>query len=150
MPKYRELSAEELESMQDDFVKFLVLNGIAAEDWEKLKEENPESANGIIGSFSDVVFEKILRKTVYIDFIDKHDIYCVQCLVDKMILVGAKSDSNINFQTSDPSAINGEGLKVYTTEKKYSGDRQKEIYEMLQKGYQISDGSLFKRLCLVL
>lgn len=150
MPKYRALTAEELISMEGDFVKFLVLNGIAAEDWDKLKREDAESAAGIMDSFSDVVFEKILRTTVYIDYVGEQDIYCVQCLVDKMILVGAKSDGSINFKTTDPSAIGGDGVKVFTTEKNYDGDRQKEIFDMLEKGYSISEGELFKRLCLVL
>jgi len=150
MPKYRILNHDELESMEDDFVKFLVLNGIVADDWTKLKVEDAEAAQGIIASFSDVVFEQILRKTVYIDYISDSEIYCVQCLVDKMILVGATSDGTVNFNTSDPSSIQGEGVKVFTTEKGYNGDRQKEIFEMLEKGYQISEGELFKKLCLVL
>jgi len=150
MPKYRPLTPEELQSMESDFIKFLVLNGIAAEDWDKLKTEDPESAEGIMDSFSDVVFEKILRSTAYVEHVSEHDIYCIQCLVDKMVLVGAKSDGNFNFNTSDPSTIGGEGVKVFTTEKPYNGDRQQEIVEMLQKGYEISEGDLFKRLCLVL
>ena len=150
MPKYRLLSHEELESMEVDFVKFLVLNGIVADDWTKLKENDPDSAEGIISSFSDVVFEQILRKTDYIEFIDDHDIFCVQCLEDKMTLVGAKSDGAVNFKTSDPSSIVKEGVKVFTTEKPYNGDRQKEIFDMLENGYQISEGVLFKKLCLVL
>ena len=150
MPKYRVLSHEELETMEEDFIKFLVLNGIVADDWTKLKEEDPEAAQSVISSFSDVVFEQILRKTDYIEFIDDHDIYCVQCLEDKMTLLGAKSDGAINFKTSDPSSIAGEGVKVYTTEKPYNGDRQKEIFDMLQNGYQISEGVLFKKLGMVL
>jgi len=150
MPKYRALTSDELQSMEADFVKFLVLNGIAAEDWDKLKSDDAESAAGIMDSFSDVVFEKILRSTGYVEHISEHDIYCIQCLVDKMVLVGAKSDGTVNFKTSDPSTIGGEGVKVFTTEKPYNGDRQQEIFDMLQKGYQISEGDLFKRLCLVL
>jgi len=150
MPKYRALTPDELESMKDDFVKFLVLNGIAAEDWDKLKSEDADSAEGIMDSFSDVVFEKVLRSTAYIEYVSEEDIYCVQCLVDKMVLVGAKAEGNVNFKTSDPSTIGGEGVKVFTTEKTYSGDRQKEIFDMLQKGYEITEGDLFKRLCLVL
>jgi len=150
MPKYRVLSQEELSTMETDFVKFLVLNGIVADDWTKLKKEDPEAAQGIISSFSDVVFEQILRKTAYVEHISEHDIFCVQCLVDKMVLVGAKSDGSVNFETTDPSSIGGEGVKVFTTEKTYNGDRQKEIFDMLQQGYQISEGELFKKLCLVL
>lgn len=150
MSKYRVLSQEELASMEGDFVKFLVLNGIVADDWTKLKENDAEAAEGIIASFSDVVFEQILRKTAYVEHISELDIFCIQCLEDKMVLVGAKSDGSINFKSTDPSAINGDGVKVFTTEKKYNGDRQKEIFDLLQNGYQISEGTLFKKLCLVL
>ncbi len=150
MPKYRILSQEELAMMESDFVKFLVLNGIVADDWTKLKADDPESADGIIASFSEVVFEQILRKAAYVDFVDDHEIYCIQCLEDKMVLVGAKSDGMVNFKTSAPSTMSWEGIKVFTTEKAYNGDRQKEIFDMLQNGYQLSDGQLFKKLCLAI
>ena len=41
MVKYRALTHEELESMEKEFIDFLVLNGITGEDWEKLKNEKP-------------------------------------------------------------------------------------------------------------
>ncbi len=91
-----------------------------------------------------------MRKTAYVEHITEHDIYTIQCLVDKMVLVGAKSDGTVNFKTSEPSSIVGEGVKVFSTEKPYNGDRQKEIFDMLQNGYEISEGELFKKLCLVL
>ncbi len=62
MAKFRSLTHEELESMEKEFIDSLVLNGITGEDWEKLKKESPENAEGICESFSDVVFTKILKQ----------------------------------------------------------------------------------------
>lgn len=61
--KYARLSISDLKDLEDEFVKFLILNGIAAEDWEKLKKEENEKAELIIDQFSDAVWEGILRKT---------------------------------------------------------------------------------------
>ena len=48
MPKYRLLTLEELQELEKEFVEYLVLNGITADDWEKIKKENPSSARHII------------------------------------------------------------------------------------------------------
>jgi hypothetical protein len=47
MAKYRLLTLEELKSMEKEFVDFLVLNGIPGEDWVKLKDTDPDRAEGI-------------------------------------------------------------------------------------------------------
>ncbi|MBT8221153.1 MAG: hypothetical protein KJP00_15100 [Bacteroidia bacterium] len=146
MAKYRMLAPEELQSLEKEFIEFLILNGITSEDWEDLKSKDQKAYIGIIESFSDVVFEKILRKTRFLEFRDKKDIYCIQCLEKKMILVGVKSDGNIDFEQSGIENIINSGLKTYITEKSYKGDRQLEIFQMLQNGYQISGGDLYKKL----
>ena len=46
------------ENLKEDFVDFLVVNGIDAEEWTKLKSNNPDKAQHIIAQFSDVVFER--------------------------------------------------------------------------------------------
>ena len=65
--KYKRLSIEQLKELEKEFVDFLVVNGILAEDWLKLKETDPDKAEQMVDLFSDVVFEGILRKTDFIE-----------------------------------------------------------------------------------
>lgn len=155
MIKYRKLSSDELLSLEKEFVEYLILNGITAPDWEKIKSEDKEKAGQIIDLFSDVVFEGIMRKVKFLEIRTATEIKAVQCLPEKMVVVGMICDDK-NADLSDPGFIARAateppaGLKVYTTELSYSEDREKELFEMTESGYIISDGALFKTLCLVL
>lgn len=60
--KYARLSLADLKDLEKEFVEFLIINGITADDWEKLKKEDIIKAEKIINQFSDVVWEGILRK----------------------------------------------------------------------------------------
>lgn len=154
-PKYRRLSAEELKPLEKEFVEYLIVNGIVAEEWEKLKADEPDKTEDIIVLFSDVVFEGIMRKTLFLDHISQNEVLTFQCLAEKIVLVGIKS-SNPAHDFTNPGftakAIQNppKGLKVYTTEKKYSKIREVELFEMTQAGCTISDGKLFKALSLSL
>ena len=68
--KYSRLSAEQLRELEKEFVDFLVVNGIVAEDWIALKENEPLNADKIIDQFSDVVWEGTLRKLKYLNKIE--------------------------------------------------------------------------------
>ena len=153
MSKYRALSIEELESLEKEFVDFLVLNGIMHDDWIKMKKEDPSAALKMTELFSDVVWESILRKAKFLDFRSEHSIKCFQCLEDKIVLVGVDSTTT---DMSSPSFISLEtkdypdDVVAYTTEKKYNKVRELELFEMLNWGCEISEGILFKQLCLAL
>jgi hypothetical protein len=148
--KYRKLSKEELNEFEEEFINFLVINGITADEWINIKANQKEKAEGIIDKFSDVIFESILRKTNYLEFIAPKSIKCFQCLKDNIVLIGidASSESKIDFTKQINTDF--DGLEVYTSTKKYKKQRELEMFDLINAGAQISDGELFKRLCLLL
>ena len=155
MPKYRLLSKPELEELQKEFVEYLILNGITAEDWENTKTNDLPKAEQIIGLFSDVVFESILRKINFLEYRDKTSLQVFQCLPEKLVVVSMESsDSAVDFTNAEfikrASTNPPASLKVYTTDKAYKRDRESELFEMLQTGCVITDDKLFKTLCLSL
>ncbi|WP_018342068.1 DUF6495 family protein [Cytophaga aurantiaca] len=156
MPTYRLLTFEELTELEKEFVEYLVLNGITAEDWVKMKAEDKDGAEQIIELFSDVVFEGIMRNVMYLEYRAENFVHAFQCLTDKLVLVAMESedDSAVNFLDSafiEASAINPpDKLIVRTTSKSYSKTRERELFDMIQAGCTISDGGLFKALCLKL
>lgn len=155
VPKYRILTSEELNELEKEFVDFLVLNGITADQWVRIKNEDNPSAEDMITLFSDVVMEGVIRQIQFLEIRSKNDIKTFQCLEDKIVLVGMKCDSpEVNFEDDkflQQALIEPpRGIQIYTTEKTYKSDRQLELFEMTQNGCEISDGKLFKALCLAL
>ena len=149
--KYRRLTKEELEPLEKEFVDFLVVNGIVAEDWVKIKENEPDKADSIIDSFSDVILEGVLRQVKFIDYLDARTMYSFQCNENDMHLISVSNETEA-FDTKNPldSLIkNISKSQISSQHKKYKKDRGVEIFDLLQNGAQISDGALFKRLALL-
>lgn len=152
MAKYRNLTHEELESMEKEFIDFLVLNGITGDDWEKLKKENPENAEGICDAFSDVVFTKILKQCKYIESHSPKHLVSIFCDNEEMHLQGLEAplESNIDFTNRDDfeklKTAPPEGLQRIKSQKKYTEERELEIWKMLNNGFFISDQKLYMTL----
>ncbi len=156
MLKYKRLTENELEKLENEFVKFLVLNGIVASDWEKIKANEPQKADKFIELFSDVVYESVLRKTEYLDWRSEREIRTFQCLQKEMVLVGIKLEDHVKLNLLDQQVLDKaaqdppDGILIYTTRKEYTSNREAEIFSLIEAGAQISEGKLFKSLCLVL
>jgi hypothetical protein len=152
MAKYRTLTNEELGSMEKEFIDFLVLNGITGEDWEKLKRTNPSKTDGICDAFSDVVFTKILKNCRYIESHNSKHLVAIFCDNEEMHLLGleAPADSKIDFTNpEDFEALKNtplEGIQRLKSQKKYSSDRELEIWNLLNNGFFISNQKLYMTL----
>ena len=156
MAKYRLLRREELEELEKEFVDYLILNGITADDWKKIKEHDCNKAEEILDLFSDVVFEGIMRKTKYLDRRGISKLETLQCLNDRFVLVCLDASKVNDANLTDNAFIQRvteyppKGIEIFTTEIKYKKQREMELYEKVQQGFQISDSQLFKILCLAL
>ena len=152
MAKYRSLTLDELQSMEKEFVDFLVLNGIPGDDWVKLKNSDPERAAGICEAFSDVVFTKILKNCRYIERHAPKQVVSIFCDSHKMFLMGldAPEDMNIDFtdkmNLDDLKTSAPKGLQTVKSEKEYTKEREFEIWDMLNNGFFISDQKLYMAL----
>ena len=153
MPKYRLLTIEELNDLEKEFIDFLVINGVTADEWEKLKKDEKEKAEKILEQFSDVVWEGVLRKTKFLEHRSPQEIRAFQCLNGKIILMGLKiEDQSIDLRTKEGYAQlkdNPPKSSVYTTEKIYTKKREEEMFSLIQSGANLSDGELFKSIALL-
>lgn len=149
---YRRLTMDELQPLEKEFVEFLVVNGITAEDWVALKEENPDKGDEMIDLFSEVIFEGIFRKVKFLKMSTPHFIYAYQCLNNKMVLVGVEcNDDTVDLTRialNDAVQKAPSSISLFMTEKNYGKKREHELYEMTTQGCEISDGELFKSLSL--
>ncbi len=153
-PKYRLLTTEELATLEKEFIDFLVVNGITAPDWKEMKEQRPEDAEQMLVLFSDVVFEGIMRKTQFLEYWEPSGIKTFHCLQEEVVLVGveAKPGTTFDFMKTPLQDIfqNSSRLSIYESKKPYAMTRELEIFKMMQKGCQRTDGDLYKKFCLLL
>ncbi len=152
MAKYRLLSTEELKTFEKEFIDYLVVNGITAEDWVQLKNNDLDKAEEILTLFSDVIFEGVLRKIDFLEVRKKTYIQVIQCLSDRMIMIAinAKNDA-VDLSTKKwEDVMSSSDYELHKGEKKYLDSRESEIFQMTEKGYEISDGKLFKNLAVAI
>ena len=130
--KYERLSKNELEELEKEFVDFLVVNGITAQDWVVIKENEPLNADEIINQFSDVVWESILRSTKYLNKVEADKAYYFKCDADKIHLKRVYQDQDKAVQ------------EIAT--KAYNGVREQELFQMIVSGCMISEGEEYEAL----
>ncbi len=153
--KYRLLDKEEFVEMETEFIRFLATRSIPGPDWEKMKTSDPQRVNAYLEEFSDLVFEKILMGVEFLEMKLKDDLKVFRCGKDKIELIGLSVEGakDIDFTTDQSSEemmakfkSSGAQLKLYQAEKPYKGNREKELFAMLEAGCLISKGALFATL----
>lgn len=153
--KYRRLDKEELTEMEAEFVRFLATRSIPGPDWEKMKTEKPEQVEALLDEFSDLVFEKILTNVEFLEFKSSDDLKTFRCGKDKIELIGltVEGQMNIDFtaietprEIVDKMKSSGAKLQMYRAEKPYRGNREKELFAMMEAGCLISKGGLFNTM----
>jgi hypothetical protein len=154
--KYRRLTTDELQELENEFILFLSSNQVTAPEWTTIKAEQPEKADELIDLFSDIVFENTLAKIEYLEYKEPKDIKTFHCQEDKIVMLGmiVEGESNIDFtketsldQMMGQMKLSGARLKLYQAEKAYSPNREDELFKMLESGCLISkEGTMFKTL----
>ena len=154
MNYYKRLSVDELSQLEDDFVKFLVVNGIVGSDWEKMKTEKPEAADALIDQFSEVIYEASLRKARYLQMVDDHHLRSFHCMDSKITLISMEYHGEKEFsfhQVNDLRSLfanTNSDFKIFSVDKEYAKKREYEMYDMIRSGCKISDGQVYKLLAL--
>ncbi len=149
--KYRRLTDIELGKLENSFIQFLVANTITGDDWAKIKVEKPDEALKLIDIFSEMMFETSLRKIEYLKFSEPKDIKIFQCGAESMTLMVLAADDKTPVDFTQPFDTKQimqytEGLSIYRSEKIYTGNREQELFKMLESGCLITDGLLFGML----
>ncbi|OFY87258.1 MAG: hypothetical protein A3F72_17315 [Bacteroidetes bacterium RIFCSPLOWO2_12_FULL_35_15] len=150
--KYKRLRPEELQALEKEFVNFLASAQITAQDWEKMKEQELEKANELIEVFSDLVYDKVLRKIKFLEFRDAKTLNIFNCTEEKIKLLGLRVNESSTLDLTAPDVLskwnqsNSGNVTVVRTEKNYSKERELEMFELLQTGCLITDDKLYNLL----
>lgn len=145
--KYRRLELEQLQELEKEFIEFLVINGITADDWSLLKKESAEKADAIIDQFSDVVWEGVLRKCEYLVKYTRSSLYCFKC-DESEIHLRKLNDHRAIADLTNPEylaqAIDGSmHITVQSMSKPYNATREEDIFSLIMGGCEIADSTLY-------
>lgn len=147
--KFKRLPQKELDNLQEDFISYLVVNGITADDWEVLLKSDVEKADGLIDSFSDVVYAKVMEKIEYVDHRTKNEIKVFYLGEKEIEMIGIEiEDESLSFLESSSIEKLAKGeykgeVKLFKQVKPYSSEREIEVFEMLEKGCFVVDARMF-------
>ena len=143
--KFERLSNNELRSLEKEFIQFLVVNGIVAADWEKIKKEDAEKAEKLIELFSDKIWEKSLEKINYLEHRTPNSIKVFYCKKDMIELIGVDADHQ-GFIDKELVIDPQKKYSLIEYKKKYHPDRETELFKMIKSGCYISSEKNFNLL----
>lgn len=152
--RFRRLTREELESLEQDFVQFLATHQITAQEWLQLKADQSDKVYELIDVFSDIVLEKVFSQIEYLQHRTKDTIRVFYCQADKITMTGLHINDPSRDLTnpadvallSQPDGIQG-SVKVFQLEKNYQQERPDEVFQMLYRdGCQPASAAMFDAL----
>lgn len=151
--KYKRLSSEELQALEPEFINFLASNSITAPDWLALKEEDMARVDELIDLFSDMVFDNIVTKVKFVEHLSARDLMIFHCKEESLHMAGIQLTDECGIDLTDEDFFevwqaNNDirGIQVYQKEKKYTGDRNADVFQLIESGCVITDEKLFNTL----
>tara|TARA_R110002073_G_scaffold72537_1_gene177439 strand:- start:433297 stop:433767 length:471 start_codon:yes stop_codon:yes gene_type:complete len=150
--KYKQLTKEQFEALHKEFAQFLASQQIDVKEWTKIKENKPEVADAELNLFSDVVWDDALTNTNYLEHFSKQNINLFKCeekSISRIVVQINKPDFDFfkeeNFKWFIDNT-NDESIQFLKGTKKYTKERNLELFELVEKGSVISDGKLFENI----
>lgn len=149
---YHRLNQEQLEELHEEFAKYLAALSIDRKTWEKIKKESPKKVDLHLDQFSDLVWEDVLSKDLYLEHLSPNHFFIFECGQEEMHLIAVKI-TDITQDISTPEGwqwllnhIHDASVTLYRSTKKYDHDRKEELYGMILKGAQVSRSDRYKSI----
>lgn len=130
--KYQRLSNEDLKLLENEFIEFLIINGIDADTWQNLKLDDMAKTEKILLQFSDVIWEGVLRKNSYLKKTTPDKTFLFKC-------------ENKIFHTKIIEKQNDDKFKI-TVGRKSVTDREIEMFKLILQGCEIDKEALFENI----
>ena len=149
--KYSRLSKEQFEELHPEFTRFLASNQIDKNEWDTVKQDKPEVAEQVLDVFSDMVWDAVLDKAEWLEHYSKNHIFLFKLRKDEMesIVIHAHN-ADADFLTQEGlqwlnENIFSEAVKVTRGKKPFGEDRNAEVFELIQQGTILTDGTVYKQ-----
>ncbi len=151
--RFRRLSLQELEPLQDEFKHFLGVNGTPAEEWALIKQTNTVRADELIDLFSDMVLERALKNIKTVEFKTSDKWYVFRYDIEEATCILLESeDAVITNLVEVPFAelFNTEShlrnISISRLKKPHKKNREDELFSLMKNGSTIADDKLFDLL----
>ncbi len=147
--KYARLTKEQFEELHQEFINFLATQSITAEEWKKLKNEEPEVAEQELDIFSDLIWEGVLNKVSYLEHISSKQLMLFHITDAFMELIAIKiEDDNIDITTDYgykwlQQNMHNDAVNLFTSTKAIKDDRNIDVFALIQQGSVITKGALY-------
>ncbi|WP_268223274.1 DUF6495 family protein [Sinomicrobium oceani] len=147
--KYRRLTKEQLEELHREFINFLATQSITAAEWEQIKSDSPAAAEEEIDIFSDLIWEGVLRKVEYLENISADQMHLFRMTDKDMKLIAIRvHNPDVDLMTTGgfewfKKHFMTDMVDIMTATKTYSADRNKDKFELIEKGAVITKGKLY-------
>jgi len=154
--KYRQLTKEQFFELHKEFSKFLATQQIDVNEWETIKLKKPKVAEEELNIFSDLVWEGVLTKVDYLEHISAQHINLFKCNSKEIIRIYIKLNNehksflnaeDFNWFQKNPL---DDSIEYFKAAKKYSKERSVELFDLIEKGSEISKGELFNAISLLI
>ena len=120
--QYPCLTLAQLAALEQDFVAFLIVNGIEGETWKSLNETNPTKAQDLANLFSQVVWEKVLKETRHVKRVSETErVFGFLGEEQGILLIGQQ---------------NPNGWVFHKANKHWGNNRESEVFALLQQGFE--------------
>lgn len=149
--EFRRLTPNEFNKVQEDFERFLSLNGVKLSEWEKLRNTAPQKMSELFEAFSDRVIETQLNRTEYLHHLSQNMIRVYEFHPEKLIMnVLLVKDKNIGIDFRDKATLSrvfsGDSsieFHLEQQEKVYEVSKAKEIFALLDIGCRPANKAMF-------
>lgn len=148
--KYTRLTKEQFEELHQEFINFLATQSITAEEWADIKTNKPEVAEEELDVFSDLIWEGVLKRVVYLEHISPQQMHLFHLKDNDMQLIAIK----LKIDTVDLTSTDGfewfrnnllsDDIEFLTANKAYSDDKALDKFKLIQQGGVITKGDLYK------
>ncbi len=148
--KYTRLSKEQFEELHQEFANFLATQSITAAEWTKLKEEKPEVAEQELDVFSDLIWEGVLGKVMYLENISERQMHLFELKEKEMKLISVKvMNPEIDLRTKIgfdwfKRNFQSDFVEYLTAAKAYTADKNADKFELIRQGAVITKGQLYQ------
>ncbi len=154
--RYAQLTKEQFEELHEEFALFLATQKIDISEWELIKKDKPEIADEELNLFSDLVWEKVLGKSKYLEHFSEGAINLFKCNDEEMLRVVVKSTKdNFDFTQKDKfewflDNSQDDSFEYFRGKKKYSKERNDDIFDLIQQGSVVCNGDLYEGILKII
>ncbi len=148
--KYARLTKEQFEELHKEFINFLATQSITATEWEDLKTNNPEVVEQELDVFSDLIWEGVLNKVVYLENVSAQQMHLFELIDKEMKLISVKvMNPEIDLTTElgfswFKKNWQSDFVEYLTASKAYTADKNLDKFNLIQQGAVITKGDLYR------